>query len=103
MTPRVRRGRASARTEGALQAGMFLVGCAYNFCWEHESLRLETGQAGGRKWQSRTPAMAAGLTDHRWTMRELLSHRVPPPPRVAPKRRGRPPKPKNPPNDAVAA
>ncbi len=32
MTPLVRRGRALARTEGALQAGMFLVGCAYNFC-----------------------------------------------------------------------
>ena len=103
MTPLVRRGRALARTEGSLQAGMFLVGCAYNFCWEHESLRLETGQPGGRKWQPRTPAMAAGLTDHQWTMTELLSHRVPPPPRVAPKRRGRPPKPKNQPEDAVAA
>jgi transposase-like protein len=103
MTPLVRRGRALARTEGTLQAGMFLVGCAYNFCWEHESLRVKTGQAEGRKWQGRTPAMAAGLTDHRWTMRELLSHRVPPPPWVAPKRRGRPPKPKNPSKDAVAA
>jgi hypothetical protein len=103
MTPLVRRGRALARTEGTLRAGMYLVGCAYNFCWEHESLRLETGQAGRRKWQNRTPAMAAGLTDHRWTMRELLSHRVPPPPWVAPKRRGRPPKPKSQPEDAVAA
>jgi transposase-like protein len=103
MSPLVRRGRALARTEETLQAGMFLVGCAYNFCWEHESLRLETGRAGGRKWQSRTPAMAAGLTDHQWTMTELLTHRVPPPPWVAPKRRGRPPKPKNQPEDAVAA
>src|SRR3954452_10270437 len=80
MTPLVRRGRALARTEETLSAGMFLVGCAYNFCWEHESLRLGAGEAGGRKWQGRTPAMAAGLTDHRWTMQELLSHRVPPPP-----------------------
>jgi transposase-like protein len=91
MTPLVRRGRALARTEGTLTTGMFLVGGAYNFCWEHESLRVETGEAGGRKWRGRTPAMAAGLTDHRWTMAELLSHRVPPPPWVAPKRRGRPP------------
>jgi transposase-like protein len=103
MTPLVRRGRALARTEEALTSGMFLVGCAYNFCWEHESLRLAVGDGGGRKWRGRTPAMAAGLTDHRWTMRELLSHRVPPPPWVAPKRRGRPPKPKDQPANAVAA
>ena len=103
MTPLVRRGRALARTEETLQAGMFLVGTAYNFCWEHESLRLETGPDARRKWQGRTPAMAAGLTDHRWTMTELLTHRVPPPPWVAPKRRGRPPKPKHQPEDAVAA
>jgi transposase-like protein len=96
MAPLVRRGRALAHTEATLTAGMFLVGCAYNFCWEHEGLRRKTGEAGGRKWEDRTPAMAAGLTDHRWTMAELLSHRVPPPPWVAPKRRGRPPKPKEP-------
>ncbi len=103
MTPLVRRGRALARTEETLQAGMFLVGRASNFCWEHESLRLGTARAGGRKWRGRTPAMAAGLTDHPWTMTELLSHRVPPSPGVALKRRGRPPKPKNQPEDAVAA
>jgi hypothetical protein len=103
MTPLVRRGRALARREATLRAGMFLVGGAYNFCWEHESLRLATRAAGGRTWRGRTPARAAGLTDHRWTMRELLSHRVPPPAWVAPKRRGRPPKPRNPPKNAVAA
>src|SRR5437016_5576879 len=32
--------------------------------------------------------MAAGLTDHQWTMRELLSSPIPLPPWVAPKRRG---------------
>jgi hypothetical protein len=103
LTPLVRRGRALARTESLLTSGMFLVGCAYNFCWEHESLRVETGESGVRKWRGRTPAMAAGLTDHRWTMRELLSHRVPPPPWVAPKRRGRPPQPKDQPEERVAA
>ena len=103
MTPLVRRGRALARMEQSLTAGMFLVGCAYNFCWEHESLRREIPEGSGRKWQGRTPAMAAGLTDHRWTMQELLSHRVPPPLWVAPKRRGRPPKPIDPLEKAVAA
>jgi len=90
--PLVRRGRAIARTERSLQAGMFLVGCAYNFCWEHESLRQAAPEGVGRKWRERTPAMAAGLTDHRWTMRELLTSQVPLAPWVAPKRRGRPPK-----------
>jgi transposase-like protein len=103
MTPLVRRGRALARDEATLFSGMFLVGCASNFCWDHESLRVKTEGCGGRKWRGRTPAMAAGLTDHRWTMRELLSHRVPPPPWEAPKRRGRPPQSKNPPENAVAA
>ncbi len=36
--------------------------------------------------------MAAGLTDHPWTLRDLLHYRVPLPAWVAPKRRGRPPK-----------
>jgi len=103
LPPRVRRGRALARQEATLVSGMFLVGCAYNFCWEHESLRVKTGESGGRKWQGRTPAMAAGLTDHRWTMQELLSYRIPPPPWEAPKRRGRPPKPKGQAENAVAA
>jgi len=31
-----------------------------------------------KQWQPVTPAMAAGLTDHVWTMEELLSYRVPP-------------------------
>jgi hypothetical protein len=93
MCPLVRRGRAIARGEGVLTRWMYLVGCTYNFCWEHDSLRI-AGEPGGRlKWVARTPAMAAGLTDHRWTMRELLSQPIPLPPWVAPRRRGRPPEP----------
>ncbi len=92
LAPLVRRGRAIARTETWLTAGMWLVGCAYNFCWCHDSLRLTAPAGSGRRWQERTPAMAAGLTDHPWTMGELLGYQVPPPAWVAPKRRGRPPK-----------
>src|ERR671914_1695775 len=33
LAPLVRRGRALAHTETVLTAGMYLVGCAYNFCW----------------------------------------------------------------------
>lgn len=40
----VGRGRAIARGEAVLAGGMYLVGCAYNFCWEHDSLRVEAGR-----------------------------------------------------------
>jgi hypothetical protein len=90
--PPVRRGRAIARGEGTLTAGMYLAGCADNVCRPHDGLRVAAGDGGRGEWRGRTPAMAAGLTDHRWTMRELVSQAIPLPPRVAPKRRGRPPK-----------
>jgi transposase-like protein len=92
LAPLVRRGRAIAHTEAVLTAGMWLVGCAYNFCWLHDSLRVAAPAGACWKWQERTPAMAAGLTHHRWTMLELLRSQVPLPAWVAPKRRGRPPK-----------
>src|SRR4051794_9120235 len=92
LCPLVRRGRAILRGEAVLTGWMYLVGCAYNFCWEHDSLRVATESGGEFKWLARTPAMAAGLTDHRWPMHELLSQPIPLPHWVAPKRRGRPPK-----------
>jgi transposase-like protein len=93
LVPLIRRGRALARTTTTLTAGMSLVGCAYNLCWYHDSLRQAAGPAAPAKWVDRTPAMAAGLTDHRWTLGELLHFHVPPPPIAAPRRRARPPKP----------
>lgn len=90
LAPLVRRSRALARTEAVLQAGMYLVGCAYNFCWFHESLRLPAPAGSGRKWLERTPAMAAGLTPVRWRMVELISYPVPPPPRERKGKRRRP-------------
>jgi transposase-like protein len=103
LAPLVRRSRAIAHTESVLTAGMYLVGSAYNFCWLHEGLRRAAPAGASWRWQERTPAMAAGLTDHRWTMRELLCSRVPLPVWVAPKRRGRPPKQAHQPPLAVAA
>jgi len=58
----------------------------YHFVVPHRGLRqrlpqpLPTkGRRGSyKKWKPVTPAMAAGLTDHVWTMDELLSFRVPP-------------------------
>ncbi|MGH8065515.1 MAG: transposase [Candidatus Entotheonellia bacterium] len=86
-----RRGRAIAHTEAVLTAGMWLVGGTYHFCWLHDSLRIAAPAGACWKWQERTPAMAAGLTDHRWTMLELFRYQVPLPAWVAPKRRGRHP------------
>ena len=80
-----RRGRALARHTLTLQHGMYLIGTLYNFCTPHESLRT----AGPATGVVRTPAMAAGITDHYWTVRELLSFHVPPPPWTPPKQRGR--------------
>jgi hypothetical protein len=89
-----RRGRALARSPQTLRAAMFLVGTVYNFCTLHQSLRLPLliGARGHRHWVPRTPALAAGLTDHRWSVLELLTFKVPPSPWVPPKRRSRPPK-----------
>jgi transposase-like protein len=103
LAPLVRRGRAIAHKVETLTAGMYLVGCAYNFCWEHTSLRLAAPAGADPQWAERTPAMAAGLTDHPWSLRELLSYPVPLPAWAPPKRRGRPPKPARPPALAVAA
>ena len=93
LAPLTRRGRAIARTEATLTAGMWLVGTAYNFCWPHDSLRRLAAPDAPRKWHERTPAMAAGLADHPWTLVELLRFQVPVPRWIPPKRRGRPPKP----------
>jgi len=93
LAPLARRSRALARTPQTLSWGMYLVGCVYNFCTDHKSLRLPIYLPHRQvHWVSRTPALAAGLTDHRWSVLELLSFKIVPPPFVPPKRRGRPPK-----------
>ena len=91
ITALVRRGRALARQMSTLHNAMYLVGTVYNFCTYHQSLRLPIYLPNGqRRWLRRTPAIAAGITDHLWSVEELLSFRVPPPPWKPPKRRGRP-------------
>jgi transposase-like protein len=93
LAPLARRSRALARQPETLQAGMYIVGCIYNFCTYHHSLRIPLYlSASRRRWLQRTPAIAAGLTDHRWTIEELFMFKVPPPRWTPPKRRGRPSK-----------
>jgi len=57
-----RRTRGLARTEARLRCEMFWTGVVYNFCTVHSSLRA-------------TPAMATGLTERIWSVRELLLFR----------------------------
>lgn len=86
-----RRTRNLAQQAETLIAGMYLVGCFYNFCDFHKSLRLKLSVGSfGHHWVPRTPAIAAGLTDHQWTPAELFHFKVPLPRWELPKQRGRP-------------
>ncbi|HKA56963.1 MAG TPA: hypothetical protein VKJ47_25260 [Candidatus Binatia bacterium] len=82
-----RRGRALARKSVTLEYGMYLIGAVYNFCTVHESLR--GAATASQPAVPRTPAMAARITDHCWSLQELLSFHVPPPRWMPPRRRGR--------------
>jgi IS1 family transposase len=53
------------------QAVTYFTMYSYNFCWPVRTLRVE-GPDG--HWQQRTPAMAAALTDHVWSLREWLAY-----------------------------
>src|SRR2546421_1658274 len=93
-----RKCRHAARRLAALESGMWLLGCTYNLCWPHHELSRRAAHAQGVKGEVLlTPAMASGLTDHVWSIQELLSYRMAPAPWVVPNRRGRLPKQTEPP------
>ncbi len=86
-----RRTRTLARKVQTLETGMYVVGCLYNFCHPHHSLRLKLSVGRfGHRWVQRTPAIAAGLADHIWTPAELFNFRIPPTRWQPPCQRGRP-------------
>lgn len=90
IAPLGRRCRHLARQEDTLRTSIYLVGCFYNLCDAHHSLRQQLLLTKNRhRWVAFTPAMAAGLTDHPWTAHELLSFKVPPPRWTPPPQRGR--------------
>jgi IS1 family transposase len=71
--------------EAGLRQQLAVSQVYYNFCLPHASLRLPLpqpaptkGTGSAQRWRPCTPAMAAGLTDHVWTLREVLGFRVPP-------------------------
>ncbi len=74
-----------AKSAAGLRQQTLLYQSYYNFCLPHASLRrpLEQpqpvkGRGSMKKWQPCTPAMAAGVTERVWTLREVLLFRVPP-------------------------
>jgi len=84
--------RVSTRCKGedGLRQQLALYHVYYNFCLPHASLRQPLAQpvpthgtGSATQWRPRTPAMAAGLTEPVWTLREVLLCRVPPWPQPA--------------------
>ena len=73
-----RRSRSLVRHSDTLRYSLFLVGTVYNFCSFHHSLSFPDISSG--KLSPHTPAMASKITDHCWSVRSLLSFRIPPPP-----------------------
>jgi IS1 family transposase/transposase-like protein len=80
-----RRVSTLCKGEEGLDQQLALYHGYYNFCLPHGSLRQPlpqpvptNGTGSAKQWQLRTPAMAAGLTDHVWSLQEVLLYRVPP-------------------------
>jgi IS1 family transposase len=80
-----RRVSTLCKGEAGLRQQLALYHVYYNFCLPHASVRLPwpqpeptNGSGSARQWRPCTPAMAAGLTDHVWALREVLLFRVPP-------------------------
>jgi len=85
-----RRVTTLCKGEDGLRQQLALYHVYDNFCLPHASLRVPllqplptTGTGSVKTWRPRTPAMAAGLTDQVWTLREVLLFRVPPWPQPA--------------------
>ena len=76
----VRKTLSHSKNSYFLRRHLALEDAIFNFVRPHQVLRIAMPQPTlGRKWQQRTPAIAAELTDHIWGLEELLSYRVPPP------------------------
>jgi hypothetical protein len=80
-----RRSATACKSATGLTQPLVLFQTYHNFVLSHTSLRLPlaepmatTGSGSAKVWQPRTPTMAAGLTDHVGTLKEVLRFRVPP-------------------------
>ena len=84
-----RRVPTLCKHEDGLRQQLAVYHMYYNFCLPHASLRLPlphpeptNGMGSAKRWRPRAPAMAAGLTDRVWTLRQVLLYRVPPWPQL---------------------
>ena len=81
LTSRHMNGRLVRKTLGySKELGMFRASsiweeAVYNLARALKSLRIQSPEQAGnrRRWVKRSPAMAAGLTDHIWEIEELLT------------------------------
>jgi hypothetical protein len=77
-----RRGSTLCKGAAGLRQPLAVFHCSSNFCVPHASVRRPLlpeptdGSGSATQGQPRTPAMAAGRTDHVWTLREVLLFRV---------------------------
>jgi hypothetical protein len=53
------------------RAASYFVGFSYNFCWAVRTLRVREPDG---PWRARTPAMAAGLSGHVWSLKEWVTY-----------------------------
>jgi len=80
-----RRVNTLCQGEAGLRDQLVLFQVYHNFVVPHASLRqpllapeVTNGGGSAKRWRPCTPAMAAGVTDHVWSLTEVLRYRVPP-------------------------
>jgi hypothetical protein len=85
LAPLVRKSWRFCKDRTPMRRRVVLLQAFYNFARPHMRLRVSLPEqqphASGwmqPKWRHRTPGMAAGLTDHVWTFRELLTAKFEP-------------------------
>jgi len=85
LSPLVRKTRSFCKDRAQMRRRVVFFQAFYNFARPHMSLRVQVPDAERvntglirQKWKHRTPGMAAGLTDHVWTFRELLTAKFEP-------------------------
>jgi hypothetical protein len=84
-----RRGNTLCQGEDGLRQQLAVYHVYDNFCLPHASLRQPllvpeptNGSGSAKRWRPCIPAMAAGLTDHVWSLKEVLRYRLPPWPQL---------------------
>ena len=80
-----RRVNTLCQSADGMQQQLAVFHAYYNFVLVHASLRqpwlapeATNGSGSAKLWRPCAPAMAAGLTDHVWSLKEVLLYRVPP-------------------------